>query len=178
MELTRRNFVKTVGTAMAAMAFGMIPDKKIASAGVQEVLEGRGKDRPEIAKSAYLNNATCAQAVISAYAEDMGLNREMAVRMLETFGGGIAGRQEVCGAFVAANMVLSYIGSNGKFEYGEVRSKNFARTQKLAKLFEEKYGGLKCIDVLNGNKPQAGHCHDTVLQTAKMLEKILAEYRG
>lgn len=177
MELTRRNFVKVMGASIAATAMDMISDKKIASADAREFLESEGKNRPEFAKQAYLSNATCAQAIISAYATDMGLDEEMAVRMMETFGGGIAGRQEACGAFVAANIVLSYLGSDGKFEYSEKRNQNFARTRELAELFEAKYGGLKCIDVLHGNKPKAGHCYDTVLQTANMLERVLAKHK-
>ncbi len=177
MDLTRRNFVKIMGASLAVTAMDMISDKKTVSADAREILDSAGKNRPEMAKQAYLNNATCAQAIISSYAEDMGLDKEMAVRMMETFGGGIAGRQEACGAFVAANIVLSYIGSNGKFEYSETRNKNFARTRELADLFEAKYGGLKCIDVLKGNKPKAGHCYDTVSQTANMLEKVIAVHK-
>lgn len=177
MEMTRRNFMKMAGAAVIGAAAGGFADMNTVSAGTKELLDAEGKSRPEIAEQAYINGGTCAQAVISAYAKDMGLDETMAKRMMETFGGGIAGRQEACGAFVAAILILSYVGSNGKFEYGESRNRNFDRTRELASLFEEKYGGLKCIEVLKGNKPKAGYCHDTVLQTAKMLEKVLANHK-
>ncbi len=177
MEMTRRKFMKMAGTAVVGATVGGLSDMNTVTAGTKELLDAEGKGRPEIAEQAYINGGTCAQAVISAYAKDMGLDEIMARRMMETFGGGIAGRQEACGAFVAANLILSYIGSNGKFEYGESRNKNFARTREMASKFEERYGGLKCIDALKGNKPKAGYCHDTVLQTAKMLEKVLANHK-
>ncbi len=169
--------MKLAGTAVIGAVTGELTGMKEASAETAELLEAEGKNRPQKARQAYLSGGTCAQAVISAYAKDMGLDERMAKRMMETFGGGIAGRQEACGAFVAAILILSYVGSNGKFEYGESRNRNFDRTRELASLFEEKYGGLKCIEVLKGNKPKAGYCHDTVLQTAKMLEKVLANHK-
>lgn len=46
----------------------------------------------------YGKGYTCAQAVLCAYAQDMGLDMETAYKMIEGFGGGFGGMQEVCSA--------------------------------------------------------------------------------
>jgi len=175
-NMSRRDFVKVMGVAVGSAALTGITSEAKAEAGSEDIFADAGNNnRPELAQNAYLSNATCAQAVFSVYAKYLGIDQETGNRMMEAFGGGIAGRQEACGAFVAAVAVLSYLGSNGRFEYGETRNKNFANVREMATKMAEKYGGVKCIDVLKGAKPQAGHCGDTVYNVAAMLEESLSK---
>lgn len=49
-------------------------------------------EKLKIASQNYQNGYTCSQAVFSAFAEEMGVNLELAYRMFEGFGGGFGGK--------------------------------------------------------------------------------------
>ncbi len=120
----------------------------------------------------YGNGYTCAQAVLCTYAEDMGLDMETAYRMIEGFGGGFGGMQEVCGVWSAAFTVISYYSSDGKMEGGQSKSETFARIREAAEYFKEKYGSVVCREVLGGAKPQPFKCGAKVKLAAEIVEKM------
>ena len=63
-------------------------------------MSGKG----EKAKDLFLQGYNCAQAVAGAYAEEMGLEFDLAVRLASGFGGGMGRLRQVCGA--VSGMVL------------------------------------------------------------------------
>lgn len=121
----------------------------------------------------YGSGYTCAQAVLCAYAEDMGLDMETAYRMLEGFGGGFGGMQEVCGALSAAFAVISYYSSDGKIEGGRTKPETYARIREAAEYFREQYGSIVCHEVLGGAKPQPFKCGAKVKLAAEIVEKLI-----
>lgn len=61
----------------------------------------------ELAEELFLKGYNCAQAVAGAFAEDIGMDFDTAVKTVSSFGGGMGRLREVCGAvsgmfFVAA----------------------------------------------------------------------------
>lgn len=48
----------------------------------------------------------CAQAILSTYCEAFGLERNLALRLAQGFGGGMAHMGKTCGAVTGAYMVL------------------------------------------------------------------------
>ena len=129
------------------------------------------------AAAAYGAGYTCSQAVFCAYAEDMGLDRQTACRIMEGFGGGVGGMQEVCGALAAASAVISYYSCDGTPDGGDKRQAAYRKIQKAAELFQREYGGITCREVLRGAPPQAFQCgmkvKDTVLIIGQVLDKDL-----
>ena len=121
----------------------------------------------------YGNGYTCSQAVLCAYAEDMGLSMETAYRMIEGFGGGFGGMQEVCGALSAAFAVISYYNSDGKIEGGQTKQETFAKIREAAEYFKEQYGSVVCREVLCGAKPQPFKCGAKVKLAAEVVEKMI-----
>ena len=63
-------------------------------------------DKLKQAGHAYGKGYTCSQAVFCAYAQDMGIDELTACRIMEGFGGGMGGMQEVCGALTAATAII------------------------------------------------------------------------
>ncbi|MCF8241748.1 MAG: C-GCAxxG-C-C family protein [Melioribacteraceae bacterium] len=59
-------------------------------------------------ESVYLfnKNYNCAQSVLTAFGEELGIAKEKAIRMASPFGGGMAMHGEVCGAVTGALMVI------------------------------------------------------------------------
>ena len=46
----------------------------------------------------FRGNFNCAQSVLSAFAEELGLNKDTALKLATPFGAGMAYRQETCGS--------------------------------------------------------------------------------
>jgi C_GCAxxG_C_C family probable redox protein len=62
-------------------------------------------DEVEHAVSCFKDGFSCSQAVLSAYGEQFGLDREMALKVSGAFGGGMGHLGETCGAVTGAFML-------------------------------------------------------------------------
>jgi C_GCAxxG_C_C family probable redox protein len=49
---------------------------------------------------------SCSQTVLSVFAEDFGLDRDVVLRISQGFGAGIAYADDICGALSGAIMVI------------------------------------------------------------------------
>ena len=58
--------------------------------------------KAEAAAQCFNETFNCAQAVFSAFARELGLDREMALKTAAAFGGGMAGTGATCGAVTGA----------------------------------------------------------------------------
>ena len=126
-------------------------------------------DKQRMAVRAYADGCNCAQSVIAAYTEELGLEEKEALRLMEAFGGGIAGMQEVCGAFSAACAVMGYLNSDGSRE-GRTKKDSYAKIRRLAEVWKEKYGSVRCFDIMHGQPPQHMKCGMKVRDGVKMVE--------
>lgn len=129
----------------------------------------------QLAGQSYGKGFTCSQAVFCAYAEDMGIDETTACRIMEGFGGGFGGMQEVCGALAAATAVISYYSSEGTPELGEKRQKTYDKVRRAAELFQREYGGVTCREVLHGGAPKAFQCGMKVKDAVLIINQILAD---
>ena len=122
----------------------------------------------------YRKGYTCSQAVFCAYARDMEIEPETACRMMEGFGGGMGGLQEVCGALSAVCAIVSYYASDASADL-QKRNRIYAKVQKAANLFRREYGGVTCREVMHGNAPQAFQCGMKVKDAVMIVEQLIHE---
>ncbi len=80
----------------------------------------------------------CSQAVFSAFSEDYGLKKELALRIGNGFGGGIARRQELCGAVSGAIMLIGLKYGKIKEDGLEAHEKTYEMVNAFCKRFEER----------------------------------------
>ena len=90
----------------------------------------------------------CSQAVLAAYAPDLDLPYETALKIAAGFGGGLGRSGEVCGAVSGAIMVIGL--HTGLIEPGNSATKEntYALTQQLIEHFKERHGSILCRDLL------------------------------
>lgn len=90
----------------------------------------------------------CSQAVTAAFADMYGFTEEQALRMSASFGGGIGRMRETCGAacglFILAGLET---GSIDPKDTG-AKKHNYEVVQKLAAVFKERNGSIKCSELL------------------------------
>ncbi|MGN0601665.1 MAG: C-GCAxxG-C-C family protein [Oscillospiraceae bacterium] len=108
------------------------------------------KEKAEKAKNLFKKGYNCAQAVLGAWCEELGLDFDTAMRMSQTFGGGMGRMREVCGTCTGAFMVLG-------LKYGTADSTDMQKkkdvyeiVQKFAARFKEENGfnSIICRELL------------------------------
>ena len=68
----------------------------------------------ERARELFLQGYNCSQAVVCAFEDVTGLDRDTSARLASSFGGGLARMREVCGTVSGAALVLPlFIGEWG-----------------------------------------------------------------
>ena len=60
----------------------------------------------EIAKQNFLSGLNCSQAILMSFCEDFGIDKNTALMMSASFGGGMGRLREVCGTVSGMFMVL------------------------------------------------------------------------
>jgi C_GCAxxG_C_C family probable redox protein len=63
-------------------------------------------DRAELAVSLFEKGCSCSQAILAAFGDRFGVDREFALRIAAGFGGGMGRMAEMCGAITGAIMVI------------------------------------------------------------------------
>ena len=109
-------------------------------------------DKKELARELFLQGYNCSQAVFCAFAEDFGIDRDMALRVSASFGGGIGRMRETCGAVCGAAMVIGMTKGQTKPDDAEAKRQNYHAVQQLAEEFRRRNGSIKCAELLGAKK--------------------------
>ena len=103
--------------------------------------------REEQAAANFLAGCNCAQAVLMAYADVLGLTQEQAALVSVGHGGGMGRLRLHCGAFSAAVMLAGALeGAEGAKK--EHRPQTYARVQEIHRQFLERNGTISCAELL------------------------------
>ena len=95
----------------------------------------------ELAESLFKTGLNCAQAVATAFAEEMNMDAELVKRLTIGFGGGIGRMREVCGTVSGMAFVISAL-------YNEDKGKIYERVQNVANQFKAENGSVVCRELL------------------------------
>lgn len=106
----------------------------------------------DIAKQNFLNGYNCSQAVLLAFCEDFGLEKETALKISEPFGGGMGRMREVCGTVTGMFMVLGLAMGNADAKDGSTKKNVYKSVQELAEKFKQDNGSIICRELLGLQK--------------------------
>ena len=113
------------------------------------------KRKADQAVSCFKSGFSCSQAIFSTYGEQFGLDKHVALKISGTFGGGMAGMAETCGAVTGAFMVIGLKYGKIKPEDEESKRRAYALVKEFVKNF---------INVI---------CPKLVKNAVEILEEIL-----
>lgn len=106
-------------------------------------------EKGEEARRLFCEGYNCSQAVLGAFADELGIDFETAMRLSSSFGGGMGRLREVCGAvsgmFMVAGVKYGYSSPDAASE----KSDHYKRIQQLAENFKGKNGSIVCRELLN-----------------------------
>ncbi len=105
-------------------------------------------DKIEAAVSSFNDGFSCSQAVLSTYGNDLGLDRETALRVAAAFGGGMGRMGATCGAVTGAFMVLGLKYGSPDEEDSDAKEKTYEQVRQFARRFVKEHGSLICNDLL------------------------------
>lgn len=128
----------------------------------------------EEALSLFKEGFSCSQAVFAAYAKDLGMDYEMALKVSQAFGGGMGGMRGECGAVTGAYMVISLMHGRTKAEDGQARLKTFNLVKEFASRFKEIHQTTVCRNLLEGKSgTHYDMCSDYVKDACLLLDELL-----
>lgn len=105
--------------------------------------------REERAAALFTGGCNCAQAVFTAYADELGLTDDMAKRVSCGLGGGVGRMREVCGAVSAAAMVIGA-------RLGPDKAAAYPAVQEFCAKFRAAFGSIVCRELLEGTGATTG----------------------
>ena len=105
-------------------------------------------DRSEDAKNNFLAGMNCAQAVLCAFHDRCGLDRDTAMRLASGFGGGIARQREVCGAISGMCMAADLIRGPGENAGKDAKDAHYVFIRGLCDAFRAETGSIVCRELL------------------------------
>lgn len=112
------------------------------------------KERAQRAGEYFKAGYNCAQAVVMAYNDIMGMDLEMVAKLAAPFGGGMGRMREVCGTVSGMTMLAGYIQPSADPKNLEERKNNYALVQHFAEQFRNENGDIVCRRLL-GLEPMA-----------------------
>jgi len=93
----------------------------------------------------------CAQALLSVYAPDYGLDRDTALRLAQGFGAGIARTDNLCGQVSSPVMILGLRYGGTQAADTAAREKTFQAVGEFIREFVKRNGTVDCTGLLGYN---------------------------
>ena len=108
------------------------------------------KTRKEVATEKFLAGYNCAQSVLYAYADELNLDKETALKVAAGLGGGMARRGEICGALAGGILAIGLKYGRGQRDDRSATERTYKKAQELMACFEQQCGSCRCRDLLQG----------------------------
>ena len=131
----------------------------------------------------------CSEAVVMAYAEEFGLESDIAARISGGFAGGMA-QGKTCGAVTGAIIVIGLKYGAGLIRDQYSRDMCFQITEKFSHCFMARRKSLECNEILlmnniNSKDPEEmknlrekGLCDKIIKDAAEILEDLFSSCPG
>lgn len=125
----------------------------------------------------------CSQAILSTYCEDLGLDKETALKIACGLGAGMGRLGDTCGAVSGSYLLIGLKYGQYRSDDKEAKEKTYAMVRDFAELFKERNKTTNCrellgVDLICGDKQTALErvkvvCPQVVRDTAEILEQML-----
>ena len=107
------------------------------------------ESREAKAEAFFREGLNCAQAVFCAFADEFGIELDLAKRISCGLGGGVGRQREVCGAVTGASLVLG-------LRHGSDKKVVYPFVQDFCARFKAEVGSVVCRELLAGTGATAG----------------------
>ncbi len=147
-----------------------------------------GNTPSEKAIACFDEGFSCSQSVLCAFSDQFNLDRTTALKLADSFGGGMGRLGLTCGAVTGALMVIGLKYGREKADDKESKQKTVATVREFIRKFQACHGSIACRDLLGvdlstGEGFAAAHdrkiiktrCPVFIADAVRILEEILSE---
>ena len=106
------------------------------------------EDKQQCAKCLFKDGYNCSQAVLGAFAKELGMDTQTAMKLASSFGGGMGRMREVCGAVSGMFMVAGLLKGYDDPKDQQAKKEHYALIQHLAQEFRKENGSIICRELL------------------------------
>jgi C_GCAxxG_C_C family probable redox protein len=103
------------------------------------------------ALSCFKEGFSCSQAVFAVYAVEMGMDRDTALKISQSFGGGMGHMGQTCGAVTGAFMVIGLKYGRTRADDDEAKVKTYSLVKEFTEKFKARNGTIICRELLGYN---------------------------
>ena len=107
-------------------------------------------DRNDQAVAKFVSGYNCAQAVLFSFCDDLGLDKDKALKIACGFGAGMGRKEEVCGAVSGGIMVIGAKYGRGENDDRKATEITYTKVTELKNQFPQRHGTYICRQLLNG----------------------------
>ncbi len=146
-------------------------------------------DHSEKALDLFDTKFNCAQSVLTAFAEELGMAEDESLRVACAFGGGMGRQQQTCGAVTGAAMALGLKYGKGRNDSDDKKLLTYEKTVELFDEFSKLNGSTLCFKLLDDldmrNEEDLGiidqknlfyvNCRKYVADAVKITEQIFID---
>lgn len=142
-------------------------------------------DRVKKATDLFSEGYACSQAVLAAFTDMFGVDKEAALKIASGFGGGMGQMSDTCGSLTGAMMVLGLQYGSTNPADKTAKLENYRKMRDLAEEFKLRAGSKTCRDLLGfdmstqdgqlaAKQPGAFHdCPSYVRIAAEIVQEML-----
>jgi len=106
----------------------------------------RASDAHELMSAGRMN---CSQAVLTAYCEQFGLERRLALKLAQGFGGGMGRMGGICGAVTGAYMVLGLAQKMWDDNPRQSLYRTYELVREFIQRFKALHGSVICKELIS-----------------------------
>ena len=103
--------------------------------------------RVEKAVELFMSGYNCSQSVFAAYSDLFGMDREQALKVSCSMGGGMGRMREVCGTVSGMAMVAGMVCGNTDPSDQAAKTKNYETVRKMADAFKAQHKSIICREI-------------------------------
>ncbi|MGN1148167.1 MAG: C-GCAxxG-C-C family protein [Lachnospiraceae bacterium] len=130
--------------------------------------------KKELAIALHDKKYNCAQAVACAFAEEIGVEKELLFKACEGFGLGMGGMQGTCGAISGAVMLAGFLNSDGNVENPGTKASTYQLSREIVQKFEEKNKASRCRDLKGVDTGKVlRSCPDCIMDAVEIVQEVL-----
>lgn len=143
-------------------------------------------EKEKIAIELFRSGLNCAQAVLTAYSDELKVDKKYTAAVACGFGGGMGRLQGTCGAVTGSYMVLGIFNSNLYPDNDVSKDESYTMIQKFSEKFISMNGSIDCKSLLKceiksaegrkwakENKIFETVCEKCIVDSVKIIEELV-----
>jgi len=104
--------------------------------------------KTEIAASTFKEGFSCSQAVFTAFSDELGLDRPLALKISQAMGGGMGHQGQACGAVTGAFLAIGLKHGRIRADDLEARDLTYSLMKTFSERFLARHGSISCSGLL------------------------------